>query len=338
MTKVELIAEVGQAHDGSLGAAHAFIDAVADAGVGTIKFQLHIAEAESSEYEPFRVHFSREDATRFDYWRRMEFTSEQWAGLKAHCEERAVEFLASPFSVAAVEMLESLGVHRYKIGSGEVGNLLMLDRIAATGKPIILSSGLSTYADLDATVAHLGRRGAEVAILQCTTSYPTRAEDVNLPAITALKARYGTRVGLSDHSGTIYPALAAVALGGEIVEFHVAFDRKSFGPDSVSSLEVRELPILVEGVRFVAAAMSPAGDKSEFRGDPGLRTMFGKSLAVNSDLPSGHVLCAADLESKKPAGRGVPAGEYACAVGRRLARPLARWDFLNWDDLESESE
>lgn len=335
---VQLIAEVAQAHDGSLGAAHAYVDAVAAAGVGTIKFQVHIAEAESSEFEPFRVRFSREDATRYDYWRRMEFTPEQWAGLKAHAEEKGLEFLASPFSVAAVNLLEALGVARYKIGSGEVGNRLMLDRIAATGKPIILSSGLSSYADLDAAVAHLRPRGNHLSILQCTTSYPTRAEDVNLPVIPALKARYGVPVGLSDHSGTIYPALAAVALGAEIVEFHVAFDRASFGPDASSSLEIRELRQLVEGVRFVAAAMAPAADKSEFRGDPALKRMFGKSLAVNADLPAGHVLTAADLESKKPAERGVPATDYTDVVGKRLAHALKRWDFLNWSDLEAGSD
>lgn len=332
---VQLIAEVAQAHDGSLGAAHAYIDAVAGTGIGTIKFQVHIAEAESSEFEPFRVNFSREDATRFDYWRRMQFTLEQWAGLKTHCEEKGLEFLASPFSVAAVELLESLDVRRYKIGSGEVGNLLMLERIAGTGKPMILSSGLSTFEDLDRSIAFLKPHGNALSILQCTTSYPTPPEKIGLNVIGELKARYGLPTGLSDHSGTIYPAIAAVALGAELVEFHVVFDRRSFGPDASSSIEIRELGDLVRGVSCVSQALTSPMDKSQLAVSPELRRIFGKSLAVNADLPASHVLRAQDLESKKPGDRGIPAAEFQRVLGKRLARPLQRWDFLNDADLEA---
>ena len=334
---VQLIAEVAQAHDGSLGAAHAYIDAVAGTGIGTIKFQVHIAEAESSEYEPFRVNFSREDATRFDYWQRMQFTPEQWAGIKVHCEEKGLEFLASPFSIAAVELLENVGVRRYKIGSGEVGNLLMLDRIARTGKPMILSSGLSTFDDLDRTVAFLTPHGNALSVLQCTTSYPTPPEKIGLNVIAELKSRYGLPVGLSDHSGTIFPAIAAVALGAELVEFHVVFDRHSFGPDASSSIEIRELGELVRGVSCVAQALAFPMDKNQLSGSPELRRIFGKSLAVNADLPAGHVLGVQDLESKKPGDRGIAAAEFERVVGLRLRRPLRRWDFLTDADLEAQA-
>ena len=117
-----IIAEIAQAHDGSLGTAHAYIDALAATGVDAIKFQTHIAEAESSIHEPFRVKFSKQDATRMAYWKRMEFTIEQWHGIKAHCDEVGLEFISSPFSNAAVDLLERVGVQRYKIGSGEVSN------------------------------------------------------------------------------------------------------------------------------------------------------------------------------------------------------------------------
>ncbi len=139
------IAEIGQAHEGSLGILHSYIDALSSTGVSAIKFQMHIAEAESSEYEPFRVKFSYEDATRFDYWKRMEFTLEQWKGIKKHCDEVGLEFLCSPFSNLAVDWLEEIGVNRYKIGSGEVNNFLLLEKIAQTKKPIILSSGMSSF-------------------------------------------------------------------------------------------------------------------------------------------------------------------------------------------------
>ena len=129
-----IIAEIAQAHDGSLGLLHSYIDALAETGVDAVKFQTHIAAAESSEFEQFRVPFSYVDKTRFDYWKRMEFTAEQWGGIKQHCENRGVEFISSPFSIAAVELLEKLNVKRYKIGSGEVSNTLLLDRIAPNKK------------------------------------------------------------------------------------------------------------------------------------------------------------------------------------------------------------
>ena len=136
MKRVFIIAEIGQAHEGSLGILHSYIDALEDTGVDAIKFQTHIAEAESSEYEPFRVKFSYEDATRYEYWKRMEFTLEQWKGIKKHCDEVGLEFISSPFSNMAVDWLEELGVQKYKIGSGEVNNYLMLEKIAKTGKDI----------------------------------------------------------------------------------------------------------------------------------------------------------------------------------------------------------
>lgn len=333
---VDLIAEIGQGHDGSLGSAHAFVDAVSGAGVNAIKFQMHIADAESSLAEPFRVKFSKQDATRFDYWKRMEFTAEQWAGIKAHCDMAGIEFFASPFSVAAVNLLENLDVRRYKIGSGEVTNLLMLDRIARTGKPIVLSSGLSTFDDLDQAVAFLRPFGNEISLLQCTTSYPTRAADLGLNVIGELRARYKIPVGFSDHSGTIFALIAAVARGAELLEFHVIFDRRQFGPDSTSSIEVRELEDLVRGVRFVSEAIASPIDKSQLQVAPDLRRIFGKTLAVNGDLPTGHQLRLEDLESKKPGDCGIPAAEFRRVVGRTLSRALRQWDFLSDSDLARE--
>ena len=146
-----IITEIAQAHDGSIELAHKYIDEVAKTGIDAIKFQTHIAEAESSEFEPFRVLFS-DDKTRFDYWKRMEFTLKEWKELKAHCDDVGVEFMSSPFSNAAVDLLEEVGVMRYKVGSGEVNNFVLLEKIAQTGKPIIISSGMSSFEELDATV------------------------------------------------------------------------------------------------------------------------------------------------------------------------------------------
>ena len=175
-TKPFIIAEIGQAHEGSLGILHSYIDAIANTGVNAIKFQTHIAEAESSLHEPFRVKFSYEDKTRFDYWKRMEFDIEQWKEIKNHCDKVGLEFMSSPFSNAAVDLLENVGIKRYKIGSGEVNNLLLLEKIIKTKKPIIISSGMSSLEELDQTVAFLKLKKATFSILQCTTSYPTKPE------------------------------------------------------------------------------------------------------------------------------------------------------------------
>lgn len=326
--KVFTIAEIGQAHEGSLGILHSYIDALATTGVDAIKFQTHIAEAESSIYEPFRVNFSYEDKTRFDYWKRMSFSLKQWQGIKEHCDESGLEFLSSPFSLAAVDLLEEVGVKKYKIGSGEVNNFLMLDKIAETGKPIILSSGMSSLSELDKTIDFLKSYKSPLSVLQCTTRYPTTPKDIGLNVIQELKNRYNISVGLSDHSGTIWPSLGAVALGAEILEFHVVFDKKMFGPDSSSSLTIRQIERLVEGVRFLKECLSSPIDKSDNAQFSGLKNIFEKSLAVNKDLPSGHIITRGDLETKKPAGYGISASEFEVVLGKTLKTPLKKFDFL----------
>lgn len=329
-----LIAEIGQAHDGSLGMAHAYIDAAADVGVDAVKFQTHIAEAESSVFEPFRVAFSYADATRYDYWKRMEFTPEQWAGLKSHCEKKGLEFISSPFSNAAVDLLETLGVQRYKIGSGEVSNFLMLEKIARTGKPILLSSGMSSLLELDETLGFLKPFGNQVSILQCTTAYPSLPGEWGLNVLGELRERYGLPVGFSDHSGEVFACLAAATLGASILEFHVVFDKKMFGPDAAASLTPAQAKLLTQGVRQIETALARPVDKLDNTAFQPLKNMFEKSLAVNKDLPAGHPISVEDLEAKKPKGHGIPASEFRNTLGKKLSRPLGRYDFLREEDLK----
>ncbi|WP_081211275.1 N-acetylneuraminate synthase family protein [Salegentibacter sediminis] len=328
-----IIAEVGQAHEGSLGLALSYIDALAETGVDAVKFQLHIAEAESSKFEPFRVKFSEQDKTRFDYWQRMEFTLAEWRFLKQRCDEKGVEFLASPFSNAAVELLEDLGVKRYKIGSGEVSNFLLLEKIARTGKPVILSSGMSSFEELDRTVGFLRKRKVEFSILQCTTAYPTQPEEYGLNVITELKEHYKVPVGYSDHSAKIETCIAATALGAEILEFHAVFDRRSFGPDATSSLEIDEIKSLVQAVRNIETSLQHPVDKTDNTRYKDLKDIFEKSLAVNKDLPAGHKLTFDDLEAKKPKGHGIDASEFEQLIGQELKREMKQWEFLNDEDL-----
>ena len=334
MKKTLIIAEIGQAHEGSLGIAHSYIDAAAEAGADVVKFQTHIADAESSEYEPFRVKFSYEDETRIDYWKRMEFTPSQWLGLKEHCDSVGLEFMSSPFSCAAVALLEELRVARYKIGSGETGNFLMLERIVETRKPIIVSTGMSSYDELDRTVAFLRERDAEFSIMQCTTKYPTGPEEVGLNVITELRHRYGCSIGLSDHSGTIYPAIAATALGAELIEAHLVFDRRMFGLDAMSSLTVDEFAELVQGVRFIERSLMNPVEKNSNEQFAQLKKIFEKSLAVNCELPAGTVIARQHLESKKPSGKGHPATDYTALIGKSTLRSLKKWEFISLEDVE----
>lgn len=329
-----IVADVAQAHDGSLGAAHAYIDAVARTGAQAIKFQLHIAAAESTRSETFRVKFSRQDSTRYNYWRRMEFTEEQWRGLVAHADERGLVFLCSPFSTDAVEILDRLGVPGWKIGSGEVATTPMLDRVARTRKPVILSSGLSSWADMDAAVARLRDGGAPVAVLQCTTAYPCPPETLGLNVIAELRARYGCPVGLSDHSAKTYAGLAAITLGADIVEVHVVFSRECFGPDTMASLTTAELVDLVSGARFIHTALCNPVDKSVMAPDLlDLRKLFSKSLVAARELPGGHRIAEDDVALKKP-GTGIPASGLARILDRRLRRTMEADEPFSEENLE----
>lgn len=329
-----IIAEIAQAHEGSLGIAHSYIDALANAGVDAVKFQTHIAEAESSDFEPFRVKFSYEDETRFDYWKRMEFTLDQWQGLKTHCEEKGVEFISSPFSCAAVDLLEKINVKRYKIGSGEMTNFLMLEKIARTKKPIILSSGMSDWNELEQAIDFLKPFGNELSIMQCTTAYPTLPAQWGLNMIKGMKEKFNIPVGFSDHSSTIVSALAATALGASMLEFHAVFDKEMFGPDAKASLTISEIKELIVGVKQITTSLAHNEHKKDVSAFAELKIMFGKSIAINKNLSKGTILKLEDLESKKPGNKGISAKDYSMVVGKKLTKDVTQWSFIQIEDIE----
>lgn len=329
-----LIGEVGLAHDGNLGYAHTFIDEVARAGADAVKFQTHIASAESTPAEPFRVKFSRQDASRYEYWKRMEFTESQWQGLARHAGERGLIFLSSPFSMEAVELLTRVGMTMWKVPSGEIGSVALLDAMIATGRPILLSSGMSDMRELDAAVHRVRRAGVPLAVLQCTTAYPCPPERIGLNMIPFFRERYECFVGLSDHSGTIYAGIAAATIGAEVVEVHVTMSRGMFGPDVPASITMEELRQLTDGVRFIEQMRAHPVDKDAVAADMApLRDIFTKSIVARTSLPAGTVLTEAHLAVKKP-GTGVPAGRISEIVGRRLRRSLETDEQLRLEDLE----
>lgn len=331
---VWVVAEVGQAHDGSLGAAHAYIDAVAGTGAHAVKFQMHIAAEESQPGEPFRVPFSYEDASRYAYWQRMEFSPEHWAGLARHAREVGLTFLATPFSLAAVELLERLELPAWKIGSGDLTTTPLLDAVATTRKPVLLSTGMATWTEIDDAVRRVQQAGAPVAVYQCTSEYPCPPSSWGLNLLGAFRERYACPVGLSDHSGGTAAGLAACALGADMLEVHVVFSRACFGPDTPASLTLDELQSLCQGAQAIREAhQHPIDLNAKAESLATMRQLFQRSIVCAHDLPAGTVLEASHLGYKKPAG-GLPPSAAEELLGRRLRRDLRRDHLLEVSDVE----
>lgn len=328
-----IVMDVAQAHDGNFSAAHSFIDVAAMAGADAVKFQTHIAEAESSPLEPFRVMFSN-DKTRYDYWKRMEFTEFQWEELRDHAIEKKLIFLSTPFSFEALTMLDRLGVPAWKVGSGEVTNLPLLETMTKTGKPVLLSSGMSSFVELDKAVKLVGSANIPLLIYQCTSSYPCVPAKVGLPLLAVLRERYDAPVGLSDHSGKVWFGVAAAALGASSVEVHMTMDRQSPGPDVPASLTPDELKQLVEGIRMIEESMNSEIDKDEIAGEMSeMKRIFGRSMFTCAAMAAGTVLNSENVTLKKPAG-GIPAERFKYVLGRKLKRSLPKDTMLTEADIE----
>ena len=332
--KCYIIAEIAQAHDGSLGLAHAYIDAIADAGADAVKFQMHIAKAESTLDEPWRVKFSSQDKSRYDYWKRMEFSAEQWLELAEHSRSLGLDFWSSPFSIEAAIILEKIGIKQWKIGSGEIYNPILLDYLLDTQLPILFSSGMSSVADLDNVIDKAVKKSTPFGIFQCSSSYPAPPELWGLEVLSSFRKRYNCPVGLSDHSGNIYAGLAATTLGADFIEVHVTFDKKMFGPDVTSSITISELEQLVLGSKSIRLALNNKDDKDTLvSSTSNLKKTFGRSLALVSKLPSGTKLSKRDLTLKKP-GSGILYDDINKVIGRSLKTHKGIDKLLTWDDLE----
>lgn len=329
-----IVVDVAQSHDGSLGTAHAFIDIIAQTGADAVKFQTHIAAAESTLDEPFRVKFSRQDATRYDYWKRMEFTFDQWRGLAEHAKEKGLEFLSSPFSLEAVDLLESVGVPAWKIGSGETANDHLLSRLLQSGKPVFVSSGMSSLAELDSIMTRIKDRQIPCLLYQCTSLYPCPSEQVGLKFLQEFRRRYGVPVGLSDHSGSPWFGVAATALGAASVEVHIAMSRESFGPDVAASLVPEDLSRMIRGIREVESSLRMSLDKDAFALDHmELRSLFGKGIVTKAPVKKGTILTEQILTIKKPA-KGLPPSALPEVIGRVVQRDLPADHFILLEDLK----
>lgn len=314
----QIIAEIGSVHDGSLGNALRLIDAAAQAGADAVKFQTHIAEAESLADAPSPGYFS--DEPRIAYFKRTGFAPEQWKKLARHAESAKVTFLSSPFSLEAVDLLEDVGVKAYKVPSGEVTNLPLLERIAATRKPTLLSSGMSDWKELDRAVAIL-KPACELTVLQCTSAYPCQPEQVGLNVLGEMKARYGTAVGLSDHTLGFAAAVAAAALGATVIEKHFTFSKLMYGSDAKHSMEPGDFRLFCEALRDVWRMNAAPVDKDDVRPYADMKRIFQKSIVSARALKAGTVLTREMLAFKKP-GDGIPASSYRNVLGKRLRKDV----------------
>jgi sialic acid synthase SpsE len=332
MTKTYIIAEIGNTHEGSVGLAKQFIKAAAYCGVDAVKFQTHIFEAESLASAPNPSYFK--DETRKEYFERTAFTLEQYKVLKEYAEKECnVDFFSSPFSLEAVDFLMEVGVSTFKIPSGEVSNIPLLEHIDKTGKKVILSSGMSSWEELDRAVAVFKDKD-KLTILQCTSEYPCKPENAGLNVMLEIKERYQCKVGFSDHTLGIGVPLTSVVLGATLVEKHFTLSKLMYGSDAKNSTEPEEFKHMVDNIRAAELAMSCKIDKDEKVKDLGnMKFVFEKSIVSAKELAAGHVISAADLAYKKP-GDGIPAKEYKNIIGRIVKSTIPANEKIEYSQLQ----
>lgn len=330
----KIIAEVGQLHDGNIKNAHNIIKKLAKTKVDAIKFQTHYAEEESTLKEPWRIKFSKKDKTRYDYWKRMEFTPEQWLKLKKHCEKYNIEFLSSPFSKKAVDVLNKIGIKYFKLASGEINNPFLIKNIIQSRKPVLISTGMSNFSEIDKIVKIFKRKKIKFSLLQCTSKYPCEAKDLGLNNIEKFKKRYNCLTGFSDHSGNLFAGLAAISMNADFIEVHVTYSKNHFSPDSSSSLTFKEVAELVKGRDYISEIINNPINKNKL--DKVLirhRKIFTKSIVLNKDLDKNHIIKISDLDLKKP-NIGINAENIHKVIGKKLNKKIKKNTFLQLSHLK----
>ena len=329
--KTVLVGEIGQAHEGSLNIAHSFIDVCADLGLDVVKFQTHYAEQESTMNEPFRIKFSFKDKKRFNYWKRMEFSPREWQGLYAHARSRGLMFMSSVFSQKAFRIINSLDVCAWKVASGEVSNLNLISDIIKTKKTIILSTGLSNYKEINNVVAYLKKKKANFVLLQCTSSYPTKLEEIGCNVVEQFKKKYKCLVGMSDHSGTIFPSIYGICNNYNLLEFHITFDKKMFGPDSSSSLDLNQVKELMK-IKIKILKNNPVNKDTIFNKIKNTKKIFTKSICLKEPQKKGYIIKSKDLILKKP-GNGISPKNLSKILGKKLKKNKSNLELLKFSDL-----
>lgn len=320
MSHTEIIVEIGNTHEGSLGVAKSFALMAKKSGAKTVKFQMHLAEFEGVFDEPFRVKFSDQDRTRQDYWKRVNFSLENWINLAEYCKSIEIEFLCTPFSLEAAKVLhENRLVQRWKIGSGQAVEWPLIDYVSQSGLPLLVSTGLVSPEEILLLKERLQINGAwgRTTLLHCVSQYPAPIEHLDLHLMNELKA-LGCRVGFSDHSGDRNVALYAISLGAEVIEVHMTPSKDYFGPDVSSSLLPTEISWLVDFAAVAEVLRVSDGTKTQhFNRVAELRSIFRKGVYWNAHLPKGTVISENHLRFLKPI-RGFDVIDYESLLGKTI--------------------
>jgi N-acetylneuraminate synthase len=333
---LDVIVEIGNSHEGSLGIAKSFVEMVAETGAKTVKFQMHLAEHEGTRDEPFRKIFSAQDQSRADYWRRVNFTPDGWRDLVEFTLNQGLEFLCTPFSREAADLLiEMNAVKRWKVGSGDAPNIPFIDHLIQTNLPIVLSTGLVSWQEILKIVDRFELKNAKnrLTLMHCVSMYPTPLESSSLNLIDELK-KLGVGVGLSDHSGKVSTALSGIAKGIKTLEVHMAPHRKFFGPDTTSSLLPDEISTIIEISRdWDVLNAHPNSKELLFNQSEPLRKIFRKGIYWAVDKKVGAQITFEDLRFLKPV-QGLDAIDFEGVLGKKIHREVSAGEPLSPTDFE----
>lgn len=325
-----IIAEIGSVHDGSFGNALKLIELASSVGANVVKFQTHISNAETTRYAPSPKYFNTE--TRYDYFNRTAFTLDQWKKLKKKANSLNLLFCSSPFSIDAVKLLNEVGLDIIKIASGEVTNTPMLQYISALDYPVLLSSGMSSFDELNTAIETLGSRN-RICLMQCTSSYPAADDEIGLNILGEISNRYGAgvSVGYSCHSNEIYAPIAAAALGAKVIEKHLTFSRDMYGSDAQFALEPVEFQTMVKGINSVWKMLDNPVEKTTDKFLQ-MKKTFEKSIVAERNIKKGELFSPENLSAKKP-GNGINASNYNMFMNVASPRNIKADEQLKWTDL-----
>lgn len=323
-----VIAEVGPNHNGSLKEAMALIDAAAEVGADAVKFQCHLAEAETLENAPPPPHFETTE-TRYEFYKRIAFSYRQWFIIREHTRKKGLRFIVSPFSTEAVDLMEHFDVDAYKIASGEVTNIPLLEYIASKGKLVILSSGMSNWDEFGKAMEVFWDN--DLALLQCTSEYPCQYDHVGLNLIKELGDKYLYPVGLSDHTDTIFIPIAAVALGATVIEKHFTLTNDIDTPDAKFSLTPDKFKQMVEGIRAVELALTPV-DKEDIDRYERMKSIFQKSITSTVFIRKDAYITEDMIRIRKP-GDGLDPSFYEDIMYKKVVRDIPKDSLIYERDI-----
>ena len=330
-----IIAEAGVNHNGDVGLAERLVDAAIETGADAVKFQTFTAERLVTPKAPkadYQAAVTDAAESQVAMLRKLELSREAHVRLFEYARRRGITFLSTPFDEQSADLLDDLGVPLFKIASGEITNLLLLEHVARKRKPMVVSTGMSTLDEVGEAVRVIHKAGCPaLALLHCTSNYPADPAESNLNAMITMRQAFDLPVGYSDHTPGIEVAVAAVALGASVLEKHLTLSREMPGPDHRASLEPGDFAAMVRAVRSVETALGD-GIKRPMESERNTRAIARRSLVAATDLPAGTVLQAHHLAAKRP-GLGLPPGELARLVGRRLTKSLQADDMINWSDV-----